>query len=64
MMDQRLNSQVYVNVALALVEKWESARGKEKISDLCGIPTNDLWIWSSVALPTELGGQREQVVGD
>ena len=52
--------------ALALVRKLELAeisRGNRKISNLGENRTQDLRIWSSVALPTELRGQTG-VVGD
>ena len=47
-MDQMINPEVYIKVnpwishwALALVKKWEIARGKEKILDLGGNRTHD-----------------------
>ena len=43
--------------ALALVRKWETAQGKEKIFDLSGNQTYDHRIWLSVALATKLQGQ-------
>ena len=39
--------------------KQGTTRGKEKIFDLGGNRTHDLWIRSSVTLPTELQGRTE-----
>ena len=63
-MERRINSVVYVIVLnepmkfpLSVSPKWEISRGEEKISNLDRNRAQDLRMWSSVALPTELRGQ-------
>ena len=41
-----------------------TTRGKEKILDLGGNRTHDLWNRSTVTLPTELRGRTERVGDD
>ena len=41
-----------------------TTRGKKKSFDLGGNRTHDLWIWSTVSLPTELRGRTEKVGDD
>ena len=41
-----------------------TTRGKEKILDLGGNRTHDLWNRSTVTLPTELRGRTEEVGDD
>ena len=41
-----------------------TTRGKEKFFDLGGNRTHDLWIRSTVTLPTELRGRTEKVGDD
>ena len=74
MVEQGVNSEVYIKVLLDPMTNplginpskgnQENTRGKEKFFDLGGNQTHNLWIRSTVTLPTDLQSQTEKVGDD